>query len=87
MSDPFGSIRFLKNLIGMWLLEECRRGWGDPPVEDLLDAAAAVRTPVPVIDVNPDQDDFTGLIRTPEVWIDVREAAGVAIPAIVDRLT
>lgn len=48
----FGSIRFLKNLIGMWLLEECRRGWGDPPVEDLLDAAAAVRSPVPVIEVN-----------------------------------
>ena len=26
--------------------------WGDPPVEELLDAAAAVRTSVPVIDVN-----------------------------------
>ena len=36
----------------MWMLEECRRDWGDPPVEGLLDAAAAVRTPVPVIDVN-----------------------------------
>jgi NAD-dependent deacetylase len=41
---------------------------------------------VPVIDVNPDQDDFTGLIRTPEVWIDVRESAGVAVPAVVDKL-
>jgi rhamnulokinase len=48
----FGGIRFLKNLTGMWLLEECRRGWGDPPVESLLDAAAAVRTPAPVIDVH-----------------------------------
>jgi NAD-dependent deacetylase len=36
---------------------------------------------VPVIDVNPDQDDFTSLIRT-QVWIDVRTPAGVAIPAI-----
>jgi rhamnulokinase len=64
----FGSIRFLKNLNGMWLLEECRRGWGDPPVGDLLDAAAAVRTPVPVIEVNhPDllaPEDMAATLRT-----------------------
>jgi rhamnulokinase len=74
----FGSIRFLKNLIGMWLLEECRRGWGDPPIEGLLDAAAAVRTPVPVIDVNQ-----------PELLAPVDMAAtlcGMAgLPADVER--
>jgi rhamnulokinase len=74
----FGSIRFLKNLIGMWLLEECRRGWGDPPVEDLLDAAVAVRTPVPVIEVNhPD------LLAPDDMAATLRAMAG--LPADVER--
>ncbi len=74
----FGSIRFLKNLIGMWLLEECRRGWGDPPVEGLLDAAAAVRTPVPVIDVN--QPD---LLAPADMAATLRAMAG--LPVDVER--
>jgi rhamnulokinase len=74
----FGNIRFLKNLIGMWLLEECRRGWGDPPVEALLDAAAAVRTPVPVIDVNhPD------LLAPDDMATTLRGMAG--LPSDVER--
>lgn len=42
---------------------------------------------VPVIDVNVDRDDFTALIRTPEVWIDILQPAGQAVPAIVRSLT
>jgi len=74
----FGSIRFLKNLTGMWLLEECRRGWGDPPVEDLFDAAAAVRTPVPMIDIN--QPD---LLAPADMAATLREMAD--LPAEVER--
>jgi rhamnulokinase len=37
-----GGIRFLKNLAGAWLVEGCRRAWGDLPVADLLAAAAAL---------------------------------------------
>ena len=74
----FGSIRFLKNLTGMWLLEECRRGWGDPPVETLFDAAAAVRTPVPVIDIT--QPD---LMAPADMAATLREMAG--FPAEVER--
>lgn len=74
----FGSIRFLKNLIGMWLLEECRRGWGDPPVETLLDAAAAVRTPVPVIDVNQPE-----LLAPADMAATLRRLAG--LPDDVER--
>lgn len=46
----FGGVRFLRNLTGMWLLEGCRRSWGDPPLTALLEAAAAVRDPHPPID-------------------------------------
>src|SRR5205823_3339655 len=27
-----GGVRFLKNVMGFWLLEQCRAGWGDPPI-------------------------------------------------------
>jgi rhamnulokinase len=85
----FGSIRFLKNLIGMWLLEECRRGWGDPPVEGLLDAAAAVRTPVPVIDVNqPDllaPDDMAATLRA-KAGLPTDVERGVIVKLILDSI-
>jgi len=74
----FGDIRFLKNLTGMWLLEDCRRGWGNPPIADLLDAAAAVCTPTPVIDINhPD------LLAPDDMVATLREMAG--LPADVGR--
>jgi rhamnulokinase len=85
----FGGIRFLKNLTGMWLLEECRRGWGDPPVEDLLDGAAAVRTPVPVIDVNhPDllaPDDMAATLRA-MAGLPTDVERGVIVRLILDSI-
>lgn len=40
-----GTVRFLHNVTGMWLLEECRRAWAkadgvEPSVVDLIEAAA-----------------------------------------------
>jgi len=85
----FGSIRFLKNLIGMWLLEECRRDWGDPPVERLLAAAAAVRTSVPVIDVNhPDllaPDDMAATLRA-MTGLPADVERGVIVKVILDSI-
>jgi rhamnulokinase len=45
-----GGIRLLKNVGGFWLLNECRRHWGNPTTEQLLDEAAAWREPVPTVD-------------------------------------
>lgn len=43
-----GNIRFLKNICGMWLLEQCRREWAaggkDYSYGELIDAALAVPT-------------------------------------------
>jgi rhamnulokinase len=33
-------IRLLRNVAGWWLVEECRRAWGDPPLDALLAQAA-----------------------------------------------
>jgi rhamnulokinase len=37
-----GTIRYLRNVIGLWLLQECLRCWDSPPLEPLLAAAAGV---------------------------------------------
>lgn len=35
-----GTVRYLRNVMGLWLLQECLRDWGDPDLGPLLDAAA-----------------------------------------------
>jgi rhamnulokinase len=44
-----GGVRLQRNVAGWWLVEECRRLWGMPPLEDLLSAASRVDN-VPVAD-------------------------------------
>lgn len=51
----FGSIRFLRNMAGWWLVEECRRAWGGPGVAELLDAARAVPAPGEPFDTTDDR--------------------------------
>jgi rhamnulokinase len=55
-----GTIRFLKNVMGLWVLEGCRREWGRaaPDIDALVAGAAALAGPVGVIDV----DDY-GLLH------------------------
>ncbi len=36
-----GTVRYLRNVMGLWLLQECLREWGRPELGPLLDAAAA----------------------------------------------
>ncbi len=45
-----GTVRYLRNVMGLWLLQECLREWGDPDLEGLLDAAAAEPGPAAVVD-------------------------------------
>lgn len=37
-----GTVRYLRNIMGLWLLQECLRAWGDPELTELLHAAAEV---------------------------------------------
>ncbi|UPK75492.1 rhamnulokinase [Nocardioidaceae bacterium SCSIO 66511] len=52
-----GTVRFLKNVMGLWVLTECIRGWGDPAADlDSLLAAAGraegLRTVIDIDDVS-----------------------------------
>jgi rhamnulokinase len=49
-AGALGGIRFLKNVVGLWILEQCRQAWGGPPIEALLEEAASIDDPVPTFD-------------------------------------
>jgi rhamnulokinase len=45
-----GTIRFLRNIMGLWLLQECQRHWNLYPAEALLAEAAAAKPFTALID-------------------------------------
>nr|WP_246264372.1 rhamnulokinase family protein [Acrocarpospora pleiomorpha] len=51
-----GTVRYLRNVMGLWLLQESLRTWGNPELSPLLAAAAQAR-PFAAI-VNPDMPIF-----------------------------
>jgi rhamnulokinase len=51
-----GTTRLLKNVMGLWLLEESRRAWGDVPYDELHRLAEEAGDDVPLFD--PDDDAF-----------------------------
>ncbi|NBE93506.1 rhamnulokinase [Nonomuraea sp. KC401] len=51
-----GTVRYLRNVMGLWLLQECMRAWPGSDLGELLKAAAAERPFAAV--VNPDEPVF-----------------------------
>jgi rhamnulokinase len=75
-----GTIRLLKNVMGLWVLEGCRREWGSaaPDIDALVAGAGALAAPAGVIDV----DDF-GLLNPPSMLAAIRAqltASGQRVP-------
>lgn len=60
------TVRYLRNVMGLWLLQECLRQWGDPDLDELLTAAAAEPALRSVVDAEADDflapDDMPGRI-------------------------
>ena len=60
-----GTTRLLRNVMGLWIVQECRRGWGDEhSYEQLGELAAGARADVPLFD--PDDDRFLAPGDMPE---------------------
>ncbi|GAA3802268.1 rhamnulokinase family protein [Sphaerisporangium flaviroseum] len=51
-----GTTRYLRNVMGLWILQECLRAWGDPELSGLLAAAERARPFGALID--PDHPSF-----------------------------
>jgi rhamnulokinase len=66
-----GGIRLLRNVAGWWLVEECRRVWGDPDLDGLLEAAAAVG-PTPSADATDDR-----FLAPDDMPAEISSAAGL----------
>jgi rhamnulokinase len=81
-----GGIRFLKNLAGGWLIEQCRPAWGDPAIADLVNDAAAVAVWGPSLSVlDPGDPRF---LHPDDMLGEVTAAMGLprdAPPAVVTR--
>lgn len=75
-----GRTRFLRNVGGLWLLQECLRTWGRDDVTALLDAAAAIPSG-PRIDV--DDEAFTAPGGMPD---RIGRAAGVPDLGVVETV-
>ena len=73
-----GTIRLLRNVMGLWLVQECRRRWG-ADYDELHRAAAAVDAEVPLFD--PDDDEFLAPEDMPARIAAACEASGQAAPA------
>lgn len=82
-AGALGGVRFLRNVTGFWLLEQCRLQWPASGIEELIAAAAGVGHAVPVVDVDHDS------LRAPDDMVRAfTTLAGLApntSPAVVTR--
>ncbi|MEV4345248.1 rhamnulokinase family protein [Actinoplanes sp. NPDC049596] len=47
-----GTIRYLRNVMGLWPLQECMREWGSPDITELLRAASREKAFAAVVDLD-----------------------------------
>lgn len=72
-AGAMGGVRLLKNVPGFWLLEQCRTGWGEVSVGQLIEAASSIDEPVPTFD--PCDERF---LHPPDMEREIRAAAGLS---------
>lgn len=75
-----GTIRLLKNICGMWLLESCRKIWGNVPYQQLISEAEQCEAFSFLI--NPDDESFANPDNMEEaIYRYCREHGGKALKA------
>ncbi|MDQ0772605.1 rhamnulokinase [Streptomyces aurantiacus] len=73
-----GTVRYLRNIMGLWLLQECVREWGNPDLADLLSAAAEVPALRSVVDAG--DAAFLAPGRMPSRIADACRESGQPVP-------
>ncbi|MBA4862263.1 rhamnulokinase [Streptomyces sp. PSKA54] len=73
-----GTVRYLRNIMGLWLLQECLRSWGGPDLPALLQDAAQVEPLRAVVDAG--DAAFLAPGRMPERIADACRATGQPVP-------
>ncbi|KOT40707.1 carbohydrate kinase [Streptomyces caelestis] len=73
-----GTVRYLRNIMGLWLLQECVRAWGNPDLGELLRAAAEAPALRSVVDAG--DAAFLAPGHMPERIADACRATGQPVP-------
>ncbi|WP_381558516.1 rhamnulokinase family protein [Streptomyces eurythermus] len=80
-----GTVRYLRNIMGLWLLQECVRVWEEPDLGLLLRRAAAVPTLRSVVDAG--DAAFLAPGRMPERIAEACRASGQPVPVTPAEVT
>ncbi|MDH6213756.1 rhamnulokinase [Streptomyces pseudovenezuelae] len=80
-----GTVRYLRNIMGLWLLQECVRAWGEPELGALLLDAAEVPALRSVVDAG--DEAFLAPGRMPERIAEACRASGQPVPASPAEIT
>ncbi|MFD5268226.1 rhamnulokinase family protein [Streptomyces sp. NPDC058335] len=80
-----GTVRYLRNIMGLWLLQECVRAWGDPDLGGLLRDAATVPALRSVVDAG--DAAFLAPGRMPERIAEACRASGQPVPGTPAEVT
>lgn len=73
-AGALGGTRFLKNVVGFWILEKCRAAWGYPPMERLMEEAGSVTDPGPIFDAGDHR-----FVNPADMEQEIRDAAGLSV--------
>ncbi|MEV0634833.1 rhamnulokinase family protein [Streptomyces sp. NPDC050619] len=80
-----GTVRYLRNIMGLWLLQECVRAWGEPDLGALLLDAARVPALRSVVDAG--DAAFLAPGRMPERIAEACRASGQQVPESPAEIT
>ncbi|MFD4505283.1 rhamnulokinase family protein [Streptomyces sp. NPDC058457] len=80
-----GTVRYLRNIMGLWLLQECVRAWGEPELGGLLREAAGVPALRSVVDAG--DAAFLAPGRMPERIAEACRASGQPVPGTPGEIT
>ncbi|CAL9656157.1 rhamnulokinase [Streptomyces griseomycini] len=80
-----GTVRYLRNIMGLWLLQECVRAWGEPDLGALLLQAAKVPALRSVVDAG--DAAFLAPGRMPERIAEACRDSGQPVPATPAEIT
>ncbi|MEW2398896.1 rhamnulokinase family protein [Streptomyces sp. NPDC046862] len=80
-----GTVRYLRNIMGLWLLQECLREWGETDLGELLRAAGEVPALRSVVDAG--DDSFLAPGRMPERIAEACRESGQPVPGTPAEIT
>ncbi|MDR1003558.1 MAG: rhamnulokinase [Prevotellaceae bacterium] len=80
-----GTVRLLKNICGMWLLERCRADWEETDYDTLIGEARAAEPFRSII--NPDDPSFANPTHMPQAIRDYCAAHGQPVPETHGQFT